>query len=137
MTIIKSNERKLRPPVKQKHLKIKGMYLSFAVRKTGIFEWTAEHAVLVELDGDIIGSLILTLSKHSFISSLFIDEIHRNKGIGTELIKLAIEFATTAGVGATVALASLNSAIPFYKKLGFKIDPSQQDFLNPRMVLIL
>lgn len=85
--------------------------------------------LVTEVKGQIIGYIVMHLSTLPFrsvnpiaeIENMFVKERYRRKGIGTQLVKKSIILARETGakrfrVG---ALANNNSAISFYRKLGF------------------
>ena len=85
--------------------------------------------IVAELDGDIIGTLQLTFtpslshqgSKRCTVESVRVDEKHRGKGVGREMMLWAIERAKEKGC-ASMQLTTHNDrsdAHRFYESLGF------------------
>ena len=85
--------------------------------------------IVAELDGEIIGTLQLTFtpslshqgSKRCTVESVRVDEKHRGKGIGREMMQWAIERAKEKGC-ASMQLTTHNdrsNAHRFYESLGF------------------
>jgi ribosomal protein S18 acetylase RimI-like enzyme len=61
--------------------------------------------------------------KELYIKNLYIDPEYRNKGIGTNLIKLALEEAANNGLVSALLYVESNQkpATNLYKKIGFKV----------------
>lgn len=77
------------------------------------------HFVLVaEAEGEIAGMVEAREMKH--ISMLFVDKAHHRKGIGRELVRLAIErIMSEQPSSENVTVYSSRFAVPFYESLGF------------------
>ncbi|MCC6711966.1 MAG: GNAT family N-acetyltransferase [Candidatus Dadabacteria bacterium] len=77
------------------------------------------HFVLVaEAEGEIAGMIEVREMKH--ISMLFVDKSHHRKGIGKELLRLALDRIKSANSPpASVTVHSSRFAVPFYESLGF------------------
>ena len=77
------------------------------------------HFVLVaEADGEIAGMIEVREMKH--ISMLFVDKSHHKKGIGMELLRLALDRIMSGHTSPeSVTVHSSRFAVPFYENLGF------------------
>lgn len=77
------------------------------------------HFVLVaEIEGIIAGMVEVREVRH--ISMLFVDKAHHGKGIGRELVRLAIErIMSEQPSSENVTVYSSRFAVPFYERLGF------------------
>ena len=95
-----------------------------------IHEDPNHELIVAELNGEVIGTLhLMLLPSISFqgglraqIESVRIDNQHQNQGIGSQMMKWAIERAKARGAH-IVQLTTHNSredAHRFYKRLGFK-----------------
>ena len=85
-----------------------------------LLEYAVERAT-----GNIVGYCISTIDKENQavgeIDSLFIEDNHRNSGIGSALIERATEWLTSRGTTTQKLLVGVGNenAIEFYKKFGF------------------
>lgn len=77
------------------------------------------HFVLVaEADGEIVG--MIEVREMSHISMLFVDKAHHGKGIGRELLRLALEhIKSESSPPEEITVNSSRFAVPFYQSLGF------------------
>ena len=76
----------------------------------------------IEKDGKLIGGLdaCITAFKILYVSTVFVDEAYRRKGIGTELIREMEKRAAVMGVN-TIRLDTFNwQGKEFYKALGYE-----------------
>lgn len=64
------------------------------------------------------------------IKNLFVDESFRSQGIGTRLMKHALEFAQGRGCQFSFVETMSFQAVTFYEKLGFKIDFCRSGYSN-------
>lgn len=107
--------------------------IDFALSLTNMEEWsdirsdfvsfTSYHpaaAFIAELNGQSV-SMISAVSYGAigFIGSLIVLPSHRNQGIGTALMKHAIQYLENNGAKA-VMLDAVQKAVPVYERLGFK-----------------
>lgn len=80
-----------------------------------------EGFFVAENDGKTVGYAIATLSGKACIESVAVDEKHRKRGIGEELMKLVERICNQKGIK-TIELETPiknQSAIDFYKKQGY------------------
>jgi len=90
----------------------------------------ASHQILVaELDGKVVGVLhqifyldILNAGLNSHINFLLVEEEHRGRGIGSQLLNEAIKGAKEEGCIETHVDTIYKEAAEFYRKRGFKDD---------------
>ena len=85
--------------------------------------------IVAELDGDVIGTMQLTFTpsisfrggKRCTVESVRVDEKHRGKGIGREMMLWAIDRAREKGCISTQLTThrDRNDAHRFYESLGF------------------
>lgn len=77
------------------------------------------HFLLVaEIGGKIAG--MIEVREMSHISMLFVDKAHHRKGIGRELLRLALERIKSGGSAPVeITVNSSRFAVPFYESLGF------------------
>jgi predicted N-acetyltransferase YhbS len=88
------------------------------------------EVVVAELDREVVG-LIAVTTRRQFqragklitIDTLVVDERHRSRGIGEQLVGVALEAAARSGAQAVEAVSSLRrvEARRFYERLGFEI----------------
>jgi predicted N-acetyltransferase YhbS len=88
------------------------------------------EVVVAELDRDVVG-LIAVTTRRQFqragnlitIDTLVVDERHRSRGIGEQLVGVALEAAARSGAQAVEAVSALRrvEARRFYERLGFEI----------------
>jgi len=86
-----------------------------------------EAIKVVEENGKVIAHIILKIKKTSMntygmIDYIFVDEMHRGRGIATKLMKLAEEYFRKKGIRklrATITLTNTPS-LKMSKKLGYK-----------------
>lgn len=60
-------------------------------------------------------------SSHTYISLIFVQRLHRNKGIGTDLLLKAIDLATTPYIFLEASGTNEESLISWYEKHNFKV----------------
>jgi GNAT superfamily N-acetyltransferase len=78
---------------------------------------TKGELVLVALDQEIPIGFISIWMPNKFIHHLYLDEKHQNKGVGTQLLKAAIQ---ETNLPITLKCLEENTkAVDFYKKKGF------------------
>jgi GNAT superfamily N-acetyltransferase len=77
------------------------------------------HFILVaEAEGEIAG--MVEVREMSHISMLFVDKAHHRKGIGRELLKLALErIKSENSAPEEITVNSSRFAVPFYESIGF------------------
>lgn len=94
-----------------------------------IMKETTSELLVAESNQEIVGLIhqVFFLDPvhaglNSYVTSLFVKESHRKKGIGSQLLKKAIENAKKKGVIEVHVDTEENNigAIEFYQKLGFK-----------------
>jgi GNAT superfamily N-acetyltransferase len=107
----------------------------FAVRITDIMHWnltTADFEFMVELepdgcfvlfeDSERIGlATTVNFGDVAWFGNLIVDESHRGKGAGTQLVRHSIAYLMSKRVK-TVGLYAYMDRIRFYERLGFKYD---------------
>ncbi|HVO36593.1 MAG TPA: GNAT family N-acetyltransferase [Candidatus Acidoferrum sp.] len=107
----------------------------FAVQATNLVGWNLsegdfEFALELEPDGcfilvdntERIGiATTVNYGRIGWFGNLFVIESHRKKGAGSLLVKHSIEYLQSKNVE-TVGLYAYQERIPFYKRLGFKLD---------------
>ena len=71
---------------------------------------------VAEIDDELAGYLITIPSE---VIALFVGSSYSRLGIGSALVKLGIELACIEGIS-DIKLESTITAVPFYRKLGFK-----------------
>jgi len=73
---------------------------------------------VAEIGGEIAG--MVEVREMSHISMLFVDKAHHRKGIGRELLRLALELIKSGGSAPEeITVNSSRFAVPFYESLGF------------------
>ena len=90
----------------------------------------ASHQILVaELDGKVVGVLhqifyldIMLAGLNSHVNLLLVEEEHRRRGIGSQLLNEAIKSAKEEGCIEMHVDTIYNEAAEFYRKRGFKDD---------------
>ena len=79
--------------------------------------------LVAEDDNKIVGFTIVNYSpsfKKALVENLFVDPKHRNKGIGSRLIKTLLRHLQRVGCEYVCTLIEASSgAVPFYLKMGF------------------
>lgn len=87
------------------------------------------HFVLVaEIDGEIAG--MIEIREMSHISMLFVDKARHGKGIGRELVRLALErVKSESSPPEEITVNSSRFAVPFYERLGF-LKTSEEKIIN-------
>jgi predicted N-acetyltransferase YhbS len=90
----------------------------------------ATEVVVAEWDGDVVG-LIAVTTRRQFqragnlitIDALVVDEQHRSRGIGEQLVGVAVEAATRSSAQAIELVSHLRrvDARRFYERLGFQV----------------
>ncbi len=88
------------------------------------------EVVVAELDGDVVG-LIAVTTRRQFqragnlitIDTLIVDEQHRSRGIGEELVGVAFKAAARSDAQAVELVSNLRrvDARRFYEQLGFEV----------------
>jgi GNAT superfamily N-acetyltransferase len=107
----------------------------FAVQITDPMNWNltaGDFEFMVELEPD--GSFVLfedskriglatavNFGSVAWFGNLIVDESHRGKGAGTQLVRHSIAYLTSKHVE-TIGLYAYMDRIPFYERLGFKYD---------------
>jgi ribosomal protein S18 acetylase RimI-like enzyme len=79
------------------------------------------HGCFVMEDGAKVVGTVATLpfeNRFAWISMVLVDPVYRNRGIGTELLRRAIEHLDDAGIP-TLKLDATPLGKPLYEKLGF------------------
>jgi len=94
---------------------------SYNAKKIGHFNWKDLDLEAVDPKGKLMGGLVSgTYWGWLFVKMLWVDEKHRNKDIGTQLLQRAEDLARKRGCH-HVHLDTFNFQAPeFYRKLGFK-----------------
>jgi ribosomal protein S18 acetylase RimI-like enzyme len=116
----------------------------FAVQITDTMNWnltTADFEFMIELEPD--GCFVLlensekiglattvSFGNIAWFGNLIVNESHRKRGAGSQLVKHSVEYSTHKHVK-TVGLYAYMGRIPFYERLGFKRD-SEFTVLNGR-----
>ena len=116
----------------------------FAVQITDKMNWnltTADFEFMIELEPD--GCFVLlenskkiglattvSFGTIAWFGNLIVNESHRKRGAGSQLVKHSVEYLTHKHVK-TVGLYAYMDRIPFYERLGFKRD-SEFTVLNGR-----
>ena len=81
---------------------------------------------LLTVTGSYSGKGLYDEEKTYIVSPVFVDVNHQGKGVGTKLLKTAIEDMATKGF--KVGLDTMEpSNVPYYEKLGFKLIDDQVD----------
>jgi hypothetical protein len=107
----------------------------FAVRVTGSVGWGLEESdfeFMMELEPE--GCLVLledsqriglattvSFGKIAWFGNLIVDEDRRRRGAGSLLVTRSLDYLRSIGVK-TVGLYAYMDRIPFYRRLGFKVD---------------
>lgn len=98
------------------------------------------HIVIVaEMDGKIVGCATILVEQKfihnggrtAHIEDVAVDNKHRNAGIGSRLVRYALELADTRGCYKTV-LDCTDGLQPFYEKLGFRHNANAMRFDHDR-----
>lgn len=91
-------------------------------------ETSSLHLVLYEKDQPIATARIYKLNEDTYkVQRVAVLPEHRKHGVGTKLMK-AVEEKAKLNQTKQLTLGSQNSAIPFYKKLGYTI--SSEEFMD-------
>ncbi|WP_171814228.1 MULTISPECIES: N-acetyltransferase [Haloarcula] len=100
-----------------------------AVRETVVQRIVAENVRIARIDQHIIGFVMMTLDSGRYeqdetrgiIENIFVEPVHRNQGIGSELLDTAEELLRQAGADilALEAMADNESARQFYRAHGY------------------
>ncbi len=85
-----------------------------------LFEAVRDFAVFVDDGGKVVGCCALSIiwADLTEVRSLAVDESHRGKGVGTQLVKWCVEEARRLGIR---KLMSLTYEQRFFEKLGFEV----------------
>lgn len=86
--------------------------------------------LVAEVDGHVVGSLMVTggtrrANRHEAALGITIDPPWRNQGIGTALMRHAVEWARSTGILTRIQLfvfARNAAAIHLYEKFGFQVE---------------
>jgi predicted N-acetyltransferase YhbS len=114
----------------------------FAVQITDLMHWNltaGDFEFMVELepdgcfvlfeDSERIGlATTVNFGSVAWFGNLIVDESHRGKGAGTQLVRHSIAYLISKHVE-TIGLYAYMDRIPFYERLGFKYD-SEFSVLN-------
>lgn len=101
------------------------------------FRTLTDHAVLVaEADGRVVGWLhaqvrrSLELPEHAEITGMVVDEGHRGRGIGAELVRAAEAWTRRQGLPFLKVKSNVvrERTHAFYLKLGFTVNKTQMVF---------
>lgn len=94
-------------------------FFNYANPRALLKRLNGNHFVLVaEAEGSIAGMIEIREMRH--ISMLFVDKAHHRKGIGKELVRLALDkIKSDSRPPKKVTVHSSRFAAPFYKSLGF------------------
>ena len=84
-------------------------------------------------DEEIIGILLgYTAFEEIYIEDICVKSRHRNKGIGTKLLKNVEKKFVNRGYNNINLVTSSFQAVEFYKKYGFKIEFIRENKQNPK-----
>ena len=91
----------------------------------------SSRVLLAKEKNNTVGFIIATFisyaaSRFGYIEDLLVDESFRHRGIGTQLVKKALEWEKSKG--AKVVFVTTDRAFGFYKKLGFS-RPKKNEWL--------
>lgn len=103
----------------------------FNLRKLG--GWECHHLAVIAKDEQqkMIGGLYGSLQWDWFeIDLVWVDEMHRSKGLGTELVKAAEAAAVSKGVHSAYLRTGSWQAVGFYEKLGYAIFGQLEGYPN-------
>lgn len=93
-------------------------------------------ALTALLEGEPVGTAVLNLQpyekfSHQCILSIIVDENHRNKGIGTTLLKELMELGKKKGIEILhLEVYGGSPAISLYKRFGFEEFGCQEHFVK-------
>ena len=93
-------------------------YLPSDIRR--FMEWEPDGCFIAEIDRKYVGHVFSISYNHlGWIGLLRVDPKHRNRGIGSELMRKAISYLRSKGVK-TIKLEAVQEAVNLYRRLGFK-----------------
>jgi GNAT superfamily N-acetyltransferase len=93
-----------------------------------------DHFVLLALiAGDIVG--MIEMRRYDHISLLFVEQEHQGKGIGRDLVGLAVEFCLTNKPQLKeMTVNSSPNAVKAYERMGFQSTGEEQNISGVRSV---
>jgi len=95
-------------------------YSESKIELHSFFEYDRQGCLIAEFDGEKAGICIATAyTKNGFIGELIVSPKFRKNGIGTALMKKAINFLQVKNVQ-NIFLDGVVNAVPLYMKLGFQ-----------------
>lgn len=127
--LIRQAEEKDTPVLEELFLQFSEWPLQRGQTLRKIMKETTSELLVAEVNQEIVGLIhqVLFLDPvhaglNSYITSLFVKEAHRKKGIGSQLLKKTIENAKKKGVIEIHVDTEENNtrALEFYQKHGFK-----------------
>jgi ribosomal protein S18 acetylase RimI-like enzyme len=101
---------------------IKELNLNMDARVAGFrHRWDVGQLRIITLDNTDIGWL-QSFEKDDavFLAQLFVERALRQRGIGTDVVKLLIEEAARTGRAVTLGVVKTNPALRLYERLGFR-----------------
>ncbi|AUG48833.1 GNAT family N-acetyltransferase [Haloarcula taiwanensis] len=100
-----------------------------AVRETVVQRIVAENVCIARIDRHVVGFVMVTIDSGRYeqdktrgiIENIFVEPVHRNRGIGSELLDTAEELLRQAGADilALEAMADNESARQLYRAHGY------------------
>jgi ribosomal protein S18 acetylase RimI-like enzyme len=89
---------------------------------------------LLDEEGDVIG-VLEAFSSYScvHIQDLWVDEAHRGKGYGRQLITALEKYATSKRLHNINTMSCDFQAPDFYKKCGFEVEFVRKNLRNPKL----
>ncbi|WP_202904552.1 GNAT family N-acetyltransferase [Haloarcula rubripromontorii] len=110
-----------------------------AVRETVVQRIVAENVCIARIDRHVVGFVMVTIDSGRYeqdktrgiIENIFVEPVHRNRGIGSELLDTAEELLRQAGADilALEAMADNESARQLYRAHGYT--PHRIEFEKP------
>jgi len=95
------------------------------------WQYEPEGCFIAEINHQPIGHVFsVNYGKMGWIGLLIVKEEHRNRGVGTVLTKIAIQYLRKKGVE-TIRLEAVEKAVPLYKRLGFVKEFDSLRFSRP------
>src|SRR3989337_836308 len=106
---------------------------AFAIKLTDTMDWglteedfglmmdlEPEGSFVAQDDGERVGIVTTIRFGHTgWIGNLILDQNHRSKGTGSQLLKHAMKYLKEKSV-TTIGLYAYENLVSFYEKLGFK-----------------
>jgi ribosomal protein S18 acetylase RimI-like enzyme len=84
------------------------------------WDWTQVR--IITFNGADIGWLQCTTQDGAvYLAQLYVDGPFQRRGIGTEVIRLILDEAASAGLALTLSVVKTNPALQLYLRLGFRI----------------